>query len=90
MSEVKHTMLSGDERPICQIVVNADYQCVITVGRHDVSKITVAEETGEMNYIPWFEVWKGEALYSRVNSKYVSEVLYLEGQPKAKGSKSDA
>lgn len=76
----KHTMLSMDTRPICQIVINADYQTAHTCGRFGVTKISAVDETGEMAHVPWFEVWKGNALYARVNSKYVSEVLYQEGQ----------
>jgi hypothetical protein len=73
-------MLSSDTRAICQIVLNADYQNSHTVGRFGVTKISVFDENGEMAHVPWFEVWKGEALYARVNAKYVSEVLYQEGQ----------
>lgn len=81
MSELKYTMLSKDTRPICQIVLDADYQSAHTVGRYGVTRISAVDETGEMAHVPWFEVWKGDALYSRVNSAYVSEVLYQEGQP---------
>lgn len=82
MSELKYTMLSKDTRPICQIVINGDYQLATTVGRYGVTRVSVVDENGEMAHEPWFEIWKGDALYSRVNSKYVSEVLYQEGQPK--------
>jgi hypothetical protein len=75
-------MLTNDTRPICQITINADYQNAHTLGRYGVTKITTVDENGEMAHVPWFEVWKGDALYSRVNAKYVSEVLYQEGQPK--------
>ena len=30
--------------------------------------------------VPWFEVWKGDVLYARVNATYVGEVYYQEGQ----------
>ena len=43
-------------------------------------KIHHADETGEMSYVPWFEVWKGDQLFARVNASYVSEVFYQEGQ----------
>ena len=77
---MNHTMLSNDTRPICQIVMNADHQTAHTVGRFGVTKISAVDETGEMAHVPWFEVWKSDVLYARVNSKYVSEVLYEEGQ----------
>jgi hypothetical protein len=76
-------MLTNDTRAICQIVLNADYQASHTVGRFGVTKISAVDENGEMARVPWFEVWKGESLYARVNAKYVSEVLYVEGQAKS-------
>jgi hypothetical protein len=82
MSELKYTMLSKDTRPIVSIILDADYQTTHNVGRYGVTKISVVDENGEMAHVPWFEVWKDDALYARVNSKYVSEVLYQEGQPK--------
>lgn len=86
MDELKYTMLSKDTRPICQIVIGGDVQMSHTVGRYGVTKISVVDENGEMAHVPWFEVWKDDALYCRVNAAYVSEVLYQEGQPtKAKG-----
>ena len=81
-NELKYTMLSKDMRPICQLVMNADYQSTYTVGRYGVTRISVVDENGEMAHVPWFEVWLDDALYARVNSKYVSEVLYQEGQSK--------
>lgn len=85
MGDLKYTMLSKDTRPICSIVINGDYQMASSVGRYGVTRISAVDETGEMAYVPWFEVWKGDALYARVNSKYVSEVLYEEGQPRKEG-----
>ena len=81
MSDLKYTMLSKDTRTIVSIVPNGDCQSAMTVGRWGITRISVVDETGEMAYVPWFEIWKGDALYSRVNSRYVSEVLYQEGQP---------
>lgn len=81
MADTKYTMLAKDTRPICQLVIGDDMQSAITVGRYGVTRISAVDEHGEMAYVPWFDVWKGEALYCRVNSKYVGQVLYQEGQP---------
>lgn len=78
---MNHTMLSRDLRPICQLIIADDRQMAITVGRFDVTRISAVDETGEMAYVPWFEVWKGDKLYCRVNARYVSQILYQEGQP---------
>lgn len=86
MNNLEYTALSKDTRTICQIVINADYQCSQTVGRYGVTKVSVFDEHGEMAHVPWFEVWKGNALYARVNARFVSEVLYQEGQPAPKES----
>lgn len=78
MSELKYTMLSKDTRPIHSLVLeNVFHQ----VGQSGITRISAVDETGEMSYVPWFEVWKGEALYARVNASYVCEVYYEEGQP---------
>lgn len=82
MSELKHTMLSKDTRPICQLVIENDVQFAPTIGRHGVTAIVAVDEEGQMSYVTWFELWKDDLLYSRINANYVSQVLYQEGQPK--------
>lgn len=82
MSELKYTMLSKDVRPI-QSLVMFEAQNAHEVGRDGITRISVVDETGEMAYVPWFEVWKGDALYCRTNAAYVSEVYYQEGQNRA-------
>lgn len=76
---MNHTMLSKDTRPIQTIFIGDDYQRRHDVGQYGVTKITAVDETGEMAYVPWFEVWRGDALYVRVNSAFVGEVYYQEG-----------
>lgn len=78
---MKHTALSKDTRPIHSICLAGDPQLNHTIGRYGVTKISVVDEHGEMAYVPWFEVWKGDALCARVNANFVSEVYYTEGQP---------
>lgn len=80
MGELKYTMLSKDTRPIYQIFIADDYQRFHRVGTYGVTRISAVDENGEMAHVPWFEVWKGDALYARVNSAFVGEVYYEEGQ----------
>lgn len=75
---MNYTTLGKDERPIFSIVLeNVWHQ----TGKDAVTSITIVEQTGEMAYIAWFEVWHSDLLYCRVNSSYVNEVYYQEGQP---------
>lgn len=78
MSNLKYTMLSKDTRPIYSIVMQIHAH---QVGKDGVTNISVVDETGEMAYVPWFEVWRSDKLYVRVNAAYVHEVYYQEGQP---------
>jgi hypothetical protein len=80
MSDIKYTMLSKDIRAISSIFMVGDYQRSYIVGRYDITRIMAVDETGEISYVPWFEVWKGDRLFARVNASYVSEVFYQEGQ----------
>jgi hypothetical protein len=81
MTDYKYTMLSKDTRTISSLFIAGDYQRSYTVGRYEVTKISAVDEQGEMAYVPWFEVWKGDRLLARINASYVSEVFYQEGQP---------
>ncbi len=82
MSELKYTALSKDTRPIVFIETpDSHSHAWHRVGENGVTRISVFDENGEMAHVPWFEVWKGNALYARVNAKYVCEVRYQEGQP---------
>ena len=80
MSDIKHTMLSKDTRAISSLFIAGDYQRSYTVGRYDITKISAVDEVGNGAYVPWFEVWKGDQLFARVNASYVSEVFYQEGR----------
>jgi hypothetical protein len=55
-----------------------------TVGRGGVTKITVYYEYGQMAGVPWFNIWCGDKLISRVNAACVSEVIYQDTQPPSK------
>lgn len=76
MSELKYTALSRDVRPVRSIVLDGERH---QVGEHGVTRISPFDETGEMAYVPWFEVWKGDRLYCRTNAAFIAEVYYEEG-----------
>jgi hypothetical protein len=39
-------------------------------------KIVPYREAGEMGYVPWFEIWEGNNLKSRINGRFVVAVMY--------------
>ena len=48
----------------------------IYLGSGGITKIIAYAEAGEMSNVPWFEVWKDEVIYSRVNAAKVAQVEY--------------
>lgn len=51
-------------------------QVSYTVGKDSVTAIEPYDEAGDMAYVAWFNVWCGETLYTKVNSRFVSRVFY--------------
>jgi hypothetical protein len=47
-----------------------------TVGKDGVTAIEPYDEPGDMAYVAWFNVWRGQTLYAKVNSRFVSAVFY--------------
>lgn len=76
---MNYTMLSKDTRPIYSVVLSGPVMGH-QVGKDDCTRISAVDENGEMAHVPWFEVWRGDALYCRVNAAHVAEVYYQEGQ----------
>ena len=48
----------------------------ITVGILGVTAIEPYYENGEMAGVVWFNIWKGEFLWQKINSKHVAVVAY--------------
>ncbi len=60
-----------DSRPIVEISmpgVDGDFW---TVGKGGVTAIVAYGETGQMAYVPWFAVYKGEHLMMRIDASHV-------------------
>lgn len=73
---MNHTMLSKDTRPIYGLTLQIASHWI---GSDGVTRISAVDENGEMAHVPWFEVWRGDKLYARVNAAHVNEVYYQEG-----------
>lgn len=73
------TTLCEDEREIRSIEFPGQkgYYGISFAG---VTKIIPYKEPGQMGYVAWFEVWKGDKLYARVNSLHIEAVYYEEGK----------
>lgn len=50
------------------------------VGATKITKIEPYEENGQMAPVLWFEVWKGDHLFVRVNAAHVECVTYKQGE----------
>ena len=46
------------------------------IDQNDITAIVPYYETGEMGYVLWFAVYKGDEIISRVNGKFVWNVNY--------------
>lgn len=57
-----HTALSRDERQITSAIGERGN---FAVGDFGVTKITAYDENGEMAYVPWLAIWKGDAVVVR-------------------------
>lgn len=47
------------------------------VGKDGVTAIEPIDVTGQMAYVPWFNVWCGQALVCKVNAAHVHIVEYV-------------
>lgn len=65
-----------DDRPIQSLVFEQGEG--ITVGKSGVTKIEAYRECGELGYVPWFAVFRGDVVIRRENGKFVSSVLYFD------------
>jgi hypothetical protein len=46
------------------------------VGNDGIAAIQPIDVTGQMAYVPWFNVWRGKTLVYKVNAAHVAVVLY--------------
>jgi len=54
---------------------------ILKVGEH-CDSIVVSMETGQMAYVPWFEVWKDGKIVSKWNAAKCAGVLYKQQENK--------
>ena len=56
------------EIPIIESINNTSTQTTIAkIGQDGVTKISAYAESGEMSYVPWLAVYKGDFLWQRVD-----------------------
>lgn len=65
-----------DDRPITGIWWNDGTDGYGIGVPEGVTNITICHLPGEMGYIPWFEVWRGDVLYRRCRAGAVQDVGY--------------
>ena len=52
----------------------------LTVGGNGVTAIEPYDEAGQGAYVPWFNVWRGQSLWLKVNAAHVRSVEYAQGK----------
>ena len=53
----------------------------ITVGCFGVTRIEPYNEDGGMSFVPWFIVWRGDAMAMKVNAAHLASVIYASQDP---------
>ena len=48
------------------------------VGANKITKIEAYKETGHGSYVVWFNLWRGDKLYGRINGMHVEGVYYKD------------
>ena len=69
------TSIIKDDRKIVKLVYEDGE--AFSVGK-SITKIVAYEENGQMEAVPWFEIWEGDFLSGRVNAATISVVYYEE------------
>lgn len=72
------TMSEMINRPPIQMICYTDAQGnphTFTVGL-DCAEIREVQENGEMAFIPWVEVWRGEKLVARFSQHKLEHIIY--------------
>lgn len=70
-----NTTLSRDDRRISFCVLQNGNSYVVG-DKTGVTDIIAYDENGEMSYIPWIAIYKGDFLFVRVSGRYLSEIVY--------------
>jgi len=68
------SILMDDKRKIISIWLGDESGW--RIDQNDITAIVPYYETGEMAYVLWFAVYKGDEIISRVNGKFVWNVNY--------------
>ena len=74
----KPAEMRDDERPIRSIATQGEDYSTWCVGRTGVTHIVAYRENGQGASVPWFAVYEGEWLATRVNAAAVESVWYGE------------
>lgn len=69
------TVITKESRLVIGLQMDGGYH---HVGSDGVTAIEPYDEVGQMAYVPWFNVWRGETLYCKVNAAHVVSVQYKQ------------
>lgn len=73
MSDLKLSVMDDDREIDSLLIDGKGWQ---GVGSDGITKIVCYGERGEMSLVPWFAIYKGDGIVSRVNGKMAIEVNY--------------
>ena len=74
MDELK--TIREDDRPILELVFPGVEGAIYRVGTFGLTRIVAYAENGQGASVPWFALYQGEALQTRVNAAHVESVHY--------------
>lgn len=66
------------KRPEIVVALHGSYGALARVGEYGVTAIEPYDEYGEMSYVPWFNVWRGEVLYFKFNAAQLTSIEYKQ------------
>ncbi len=73
------TTMVHDTRPIKSAWAYFERSQVgAAVGTNGVTRIEAYLESGQMAYVTWLQVWKGDVLAMRINCAHMTEINYAE------------
>lgn len=65
-----------DHREIVEIWYEPDG--VMTVGSIGITKIQAYREYGQLGFVAWFAVFKGDVVWQRINGAFLAGVKYVD------------
>jgi len=70
--------IRDDDRPIMKLAFPGDEGSYHMVGACGLTRIVAYSENGQGASVPWFALYRGDALIGRINAAHIEGVYYIE------------